>query len=88
MKANKKRQKKKNGLVKREAFPKESNPSKLRNVNKKKDRKKNAGRTKGKKKRRKGKKSRRRGKLRQGEITAYRMDQIVIWICQTQPKYQ
>jgi len=71
-KANKKRKmpKKKNGLVKREAFPKESNPSKLRNVNKKKDRKKNAGRTKGKKKRRKGKKSRRRGKLRQGESGA------------------
>ena len=69
-KANKKknRSRNKNGLVKREAFSRESNPSRLKNGKKKQKRERNAGRTKGKKKKnRKRKKSRRKGELRQGE---------------------
>ena len=55
-KANKK--KSKNGLVKREAFPKEQNPSRLKNGKKKKKLRKKNG---------KRKKARRKGKSRQGE---------------------
>ena len=68
-KANKKskRLKNKNGLVKREAFPQVSDPSRLKNGKKKRDRRKKVGKAKGKKKNRKRKKTRRKGKSRQGE---------------------
>ena len=73
-KVNKKRNrpKNKNGLVKREAFPQESNKSKLKKGKKKKKTKelrKKRRKTKGKKNR-KRKKTKRKGNSRQGESGA------------------
>ena len=64
----------KNGLVKREAFPKESKPSRLKNGKKKKERRKKNG---------KMKKMRRKGKARQGaepDVSDVRTRQVWPWL--------